>query len=213
MALVLGTNCGFVTVAPTSDPSGNTFVANNRAMTFKVTAPTGAAKVVEIGWWCDSATEAADTEVGLYDHNVGDDEAENLLGTSGAFAKGTNAGWKVATGLDIEITEGTIYWLAFQLDNTATITYMNYGGAGDPWEYKLGTQTTLTDPWGTSDGSNNLLAGIYAVWEEAAGGTNMQINIGDAWKEVPAMKINIGDVWKDVASAKINIGDAWKTIF
>ena len=54
---------------------------------------------------------------------------------------------------------------------------------------------------------------IYCVLEEAAGGTNIQINIGDAWKSVNAMKINIGDVWKDVAGAQVNIGDAWKTIF
>ncbi len=52
------------------------------------------------------------------------------------------------------------------------------------------------------------------IWEEdASTGTNFQINIGDAWKEVSSMQINIGDTWKDVASAKINIGDAWKDIF
>lgn len=54
---------------------------------------------------------------------------------------------------------------------------------------------------------------ITVYYTEVATGTNMQINIGDAWKAVPAMKINIGDTWKDVASAKINIGDTWKTIF
>ena len=47
----------------------------------------------------------------------------------------------------------------------------------------------------------------------STGGTDMQINIGDAWKAVPAMQINIGDAWKPVAGAQINIGDAWKTIF
>lgn len=45
------------------------------------------------------------------------------------------------------------------------------------------------------------------------GGTNIQINIGDSWKSVSAMKINIGDVWKDVVSVKQNIGDVWKTVF
>jgi len=44
-------------------------------------------------------------------------------------------------------------------------------------------------------------------------GTNFQINIGDAWKSVEAIKMNIGDVWKNVPSAKINIGDVWKDIF
>jgi len=49
--------------------------------------------------------------------------------------------------------------------------------------------------------------------QEAAAGTNIQINIGDAWKTVPAIQINIGDAWKNVVSASVNIGDAWKTIF
>lgn len=43
--------------------------------------------------------------------------------------------------------------------------------------------------------------------------TNMQINIGDVWKEVDALKINIGDVWKEVASAKIQVNDLWKEVF
>ena len=44
-------------------------------------------------------------------------------------------------------------------------------------------------------------------------GTNMQINIGDAWKEIDAMQINIGDTWKEVAGMQINIGDTWKEVF
>ena len=56
---------------------------------------------------------------------------------------------------------------------------------------------------------DEIRAGTYG----AAAGTNLQLNIGDAWKEVDAMQINIGDVWKDVAGAQINIGDAWKEIF
>lgn len=44
-------------------------------------------------------------------------------------------------------------------------------------------------------------------------GTNMQINIGDAWKDADAVKVNIGDAWKDVAAIKQNIGDVWKDVF
>ena len=54
---------------------------------------------------------------------------------------------------------------------------------------------------------------IYGVVTYSEAGTNMQVNIGDAWKEIAAIKINIGDVWKDAAGMKVNIGDAWKTIF
>lgn len=59
----------------------------------------------------------------------------------------------------------------------------------------------------TTDEIDKIRAGTFGV------GTNMQINIGDDWKEVTAMQINIGDEWKVVAGAQINIGDAWKTIF
>lgn len=44
-------------------------------------------------------------------------------------------------------------------------------------------------------------------------GTNTQVNIGDAWKDISAVQINIGDSWKAVAGMQVNIGDAWKTIF
>ena len=54
---------------------------------------------------------------------------------------------------------------------------------------------------------------ITVYYTEAAGGTNMQVNIGDVWKPIEAAQINIGDTWKAVAGMQINIGDAWKTIF
>ena len=44
-------------------------------------------------------------------------------------------------------------------------------------------------------------------------GTNLQLNINDAWKTVDGVQINIGDAWKTVGGMQINIGDAWKTIF
>lgn len=49
--------------------------------------------------------------------------------------------------------------------------------------------------------------------EAAPSGTNTQINIGDAWKEISAAQINIGDTWKAVAGMQINIGDSWKEVF
>jgi len=58
--------------------------------------------------------------------------------------------------------------------------------------------------------NNNILTTICL---EEPTGTNMQLNIGDVWKEVSAMQINIGDTWKAVAGAQVNIGDTWKTIF
>jgi hypothetical protein len=42
--------------------------------------------------------------------------------------------------------------------------------------------------------------------------TKLQLNIGDVWKEVSAVKVNIGDTWKECPSQKLNIGDTWKEV-
>jgi len=216
MGLVLGTNCGFVTVAPTSDPSGGFWYGiDTEAHAFKDTAPVGAIKVTEIGWWCENATQEANFEVGIYNHNSSDDEPEAVVGTlSQTNAKGTTAGWKKVTGLNIAITAETIYWIAVQLDDTTTGSIINASTSAGARLARLRV-TTLPSPWGTSDSFySNLIWSIYAVWEaEPSEGTNTQINIGDDWKEISAAQINIGDVWKEVAGIQVNIGDTWKEVF
>lgn len=215
MAVVKGTNAGFVTVAPSSDPSGaGTTVPTNYNYANKDTAPVGAVKVTEIGWWADNATENQNFEVGIYDHDAVNNRPGNLLaGVSRTNAKGTTAGWKKATGLNISITAGTVYWIAVQLDDGES-TLTDYGTpAGERFANKQST-STLPDPWDTGLEYDGYYISIYAVWEAAAAGTNMQINIADTWKDVASAQINIGDTWKDVVTGtQINIGDTWKTIF
>ena len=210
MALVKGTNCGFVTVAPTADPAGSLLTVDSYASAFRDTSPSDASSISEIGWWCDEQSNASNGEVGLYNHDAGNNRPGDLL-FSTTFVKAENfQGW-LTTTVDWAIDPDTIYWIAVQVDDTVTATRSNYAvDAGEHWQYKSGA--TLPDPFGVpAEGDQTLLSAYYAVY--SAGGTNCQINIGDVWKVVPAMKINIGDTWKDVASAKINIGDAWKTIF
>ena len=126
MALVLGTNCGFVTTAPTADPWGSdTYLADKYARALRDVAPSGAIKITEIGWWCDSTTEESNFEVGVYSDNSETQQPLNLLaGASQTNAKGTTSGWKKAT-VNITITEGTTYWIAFQLDDTTNTTVDN----------------------------------------------------------------------------------------
>jgi len=212
MALVLGTNCGFVTVAPSADPNeASAQTIDTYAWAGRDVTDVTATKITEIGWWCDNATEAADFEVGIYNHNSGDDEPSTLVGKSSPTAKGTTAGWKSAS-VDIEVSSNTTYWMAVQVDDTVTATNLVINTNG-PVTIKRnnGPLTELEDPFGTDVGASTANIGIYAVWE--AGGTNTQINIGDTWKDVDSMKINIGDVWKDVVEVKQNIGDVWKTVF
>ena len=121
MALVIGTNAGFVKTSPSADPAEGGGPADTLAWANKDTSPPGAIKVTEIGWWCSNATQAADYDVGIYNDNSIDDNPESVVGAlSTGNAKGTTAGWKKVTGLNITITPNTVYWIAMQLDNTST---------------------------------------------------------------------------------------------
>lgn len=175
MALTLGTNSGFVSVAPTTDPAGgNTtnFQIDDRSGAMKHTSPATAVKITEIGWWCTNATEAATFEVGLYAADGSGGVPGTLLFSTSA-AKGTGLGWKVVTGLNWTISSNTAYWIAFQLDDTATatISLSSNDGTGAGWERYTSGQTTLPSPWGTapSTDADDMIA-IYALWQGASAG-------------------------------------------
>jgi len=178
-AVVKGTNCGFVTVAPTADPADGDTVADAFAHAMKDLVPVGATKIVEMGWWCDNDTEAANFEVGLYSDDSGNTLPLNRLFVAATNAKGTTAGWKRVT-VDWDISglgNGTAVWLARELDNTATATNTNYTAAGTGNHARRSNATTLPDPWLNSDSGTRLYA-IYAVWEAApaAGGQVIIVN-------------------------------------
>jgi len=211
MAFTLGTECGFVTAAPTNDPGGAAGSFNRRATGTKDTCPANYTKITEMGFYCATFASGVNFEIGLYSHDSSSDEPETLL-----WSDKTNtieAGWNVISGLDIAVTPGTVYWLCIQGDAAAnSYDYSTCNGAR--WAYFTSNVDTLPDPtWSGSTELANYAAAIYALVEVGSSGTNCQINIGDDWKAIEAMQINIGDTWKAVAGAKINIGDAWKTIF
>lgn len=179
MALVLGTNCGFVTVAPSADPGGTDFGIDARSAVTKDTSPATAAKITEIGWYCDNATEEANFELGLYAANGATvpGEAGTRLQVAAVNAKGTGVGWKKAT-VDWTISPSTAYWLGAQLDDTPTATNTNYAAsAGGGYDWRAG-QTALTDPYagGALADVDGMIA-IYAVWEAASGGSSIPVKM------------------------------------
>lgn len=218
MALTLGTNCGFVTSAPTADPSGTNIQVSNIEVGYgfvlKHTTPAGATKITEIGWYCDNATAAANYEVGLYSANgaVVPGEAGTLLYVSRTNAKGTGAGWKKVT-VDWDISASTSYHIGLQVDpNGASTTNGNYTAASESCELDIKEMYTLPNPFGGGAYSNS--GDKFAIYALVTVASNIgKINIGDTWKTASAVKINIGDSWKTVTHAKINIGDTWKTVF
>ena len=176
MALVIGTNCGFVSSAPVDDPEGTSTLQDNYAIAINDTAPEGAVKVTEIGWWCDNATQEANFEVAIYTDDAGHTYPKDLVGSkSDTNAKGTGAGWKRVTGLNISITAGNVYWIAVQLDDTSTSTQAVYDTlGGSTARSAISGASTLNDPWGSTNTGATYRA-FYAVYETAAGGLKIPV--------------------------------------
>ena len=216
MALVLGTNSGFVTEAPTEDPTGAGETIDGHAIVTKDTSPATATRITEIGWYSTSVDEDENFEVGLYAADGADGIAGTLLYVSRTNPTGTTSGWK-SVSVDWAISGNTAYWLGFQLDDTATNTYIDYAiSGGQGYDTKEPTQTTLTDPFGGGAlRDSDAMYAIYAVWEAYTPptGTNQYINIGDQFKQISEAYINIGDSWKRIGNTYINIGDEWKKLF
>jgi hypothetical protein len=211
MALVVGTNCGFVTAAPTLDPEGATGVSadyTRRATRFQSTQD---GTISQIGIYVNNATQAANIVLGIYEDVAGEPGVQ--LETCVAFAKGTTAGWKTDATFSTPVTNGTYYWLAYAMTNTATETGVDATATAGTGRYQ-GSVTTLQNPWNTgTDTNSTYLVAIYALYYSEAPPPILKVNIGDVWKDVSAIQINIGDTWKAVTKAEVNIGDVWKTIF
>ena len=164
MALEIGVSSGFVAVAPTDDPvGGGLLIVDVRGSVSHDTSPPNAAKVTEVGWWCDNDTIEGNFEVGLYAADGIDDVAGTLLQVSRTNTKTTGAGWKTAT-VDWDIDSDTAYWIAFQLGPTTSSLSNNEtsGGTG----YDREDATTLNNPFGGGDLADvDGMMSIYAVWE------------------------------------------------
>lgn len=210
MAVVNGVNMGFVITAPTVDPEGDGQGAQNQQLVTRDTSQSDATTITEVGWWCDTATEEGNFEVGLYDNDGTAGAAGTLLQVERTNAKGTTAGWKTVS-VSWSISSSKEYWIGMQLDNGET-TFTNRGGTGVARD--VISAATLEDPFNGGAFSTGNGFTIYALTDgSAAGGTNMQLNIGDDFKPVLLAKLNIGDDFKDVLLAKQNIGDVWKDVF
>ncbi|MCK9371366.1 hypothetical protein M0R04_15740 [Candidatus Dojkabacteria bacterium] len=216
MALVLGTNCGFVTTAPTADPNATGSVTiNNTSRATKDTSAADATRIIEMGFYCNSsiATEG-NFEVGLYS-DAGAGEPETRLYINNSNSTGTDAGWKVVTGLNWNISPNTIYWLAIECDGAGSNVNMDWTSNGGSGVARLTSQTTLPSDWGTSAAKDpDDVYAIYAVYETSApSGTNQWINVDDAYRQVTEAWVNVDDSWRKVKEAWINVDDVWRKLY
>lgn len=209
MALTEGTNQGFVTTTPSTDPAASNGLTMQRLTRCSRFQAPANGNVSEIGLFC-STVFSTSVEFGIYSDDSG--EPGDLL-ESNTASKAAGEEWKTITGFNTDIVSGNWYWLAAVDRNGVPFGYScDYTTPGTS-RYEQSV-SSLEDPWETgTDNTSNSFMGIYAKYTESGAAAGLQLQIGDAWKEYALMKINIGDDWKAVAGLQINIGDTWKTIF
>jgi len=161
MAITLGTDSGFVTVAPTADPVGSSAsVIDGSSIVTKDVSPVGAVAITEIGWWRDAGTDGANFELGLYSEAAG--VADALLEVERTNSS-TSTGW-IRKAVNWAISPSTAYWLGLQMDahtGSSSVDIQSSGGIGRDLQ---ATQTTLTDPYGGGAVANAVsMAAIYAL--------------------------------------------------
>lgn len=170
MAVVKGTNCGFVANAPSNDPGGySDNLVTNSALCLLDTSPATATKITKVGWWCDSNTADANFEVGLYAADGAGGAAGTLLHVSRTNAKGTVVAWKTAT-VDWTISPNTAYWIAVEWDSAIQIDFAITTGSYDSYT----TGGTLDNTWGGGTFSTGILYALYAKWEAVSGPANLK---------------------------------------
>jgi hypothetical protein len=161
VAVVLGTNSGFVTVAPTADPAGTNTVIDGSSVVTKDTSPATAGKIIEIGWYRGSGTNTANFEVALYAESAG-------VAATRLFVDNTNSssvqGW-ITVPVNWPVAASTAYWLGLQMDAHSSSSNVDTAASGGAGSDVLTTQTTLNDPYGggavaDADG----MYAIYALW-------------------------------------------------
>lgn len=180
MAVSLGTNSGFVTVAPTTAPGGSQITIDGVAAVTKDTSPADATKIIEVGWYCNEDTEETNYEIALYaaDGAVVPGEAGTRLFIDATNAKGTTAGWKVVTGLNWTISPSTDYWIGLQVDAVATTTHIpvNFSSAAG-----FDTRTpssALANPFGGGAlGDGDGAIAIYALYEVLSNIKSLDTNV------------------------------------
>ncbi len=171
-AVVLGVSSGFVTTAPTADPTAISSTMDSRSGVTKDTSPASAVKIVEIGFYVGTnADESPNFELALYDSDgvVVPGEAGTRLFVEATNTLSDGIGWKSVT-VDWEVSSSHDYWFGLQIDDTTTDTGIDRtpsGGSGFDWN-QSNTVTTLPDPYdgGVITDSDGMFA-IYAVWVDA----------------------------------------------
>jgi len=170
MALVAGTNCGFVAASPEGDPLGSGVPVNSgEAFAARHTSPAGNNIITELGFWQGGSddNEAVHYNMGIYDNDAGEPGSLIVPQETGNLTTALTAEWCRYTGLSIPILPETIYWIAVAIgvQGTGANWIDTAWDATELYRFEDIEDYTLSDPFNV-DGGPTMLLGVYAKYEE-----------------------------------------------
>lgn len=174
--LVVGTNCGFVSAAPSIDPGETGLPCDGNAFAFRATSPAGNNVITEIGFWQGgSENDDAKYNVGIYNNDDG--EPGSLIATQKTGQSTTNTpGWYKYTGLNIAISPSTVYFIAVGIEPVSQSNWTDFvWDADELYRFEALESETLSDPF-VVDGGPTMLISIYAKYEAAPPAPTGNIN-------------------------------------
>lgn len=178
MALVLGTNCGLVTETPSAGSqtasSPESLYQNQRALRI---LPEQDITVTELGFMNTDWIDADYFNIGIYSGNSKPDSlivqfTGNKLSDfcpASAFQS-----WCKYTGISVNLTANTPYWLAIATDASDNGVQAEASGGNASIGFPVVAQTkTLEDTWssGTVSQESTKLLAIYAKYEASSSGS------------------------------------------
>ena len=194
MTVVLGTNAGFVTTAPTADPHSSA-AGLTGTLAIQFTTPSGCTEITEMGTYSAGGPPTTSAEFAIYEDDTG--APGDMLGTAESFSYTSGAGWKKVTGLSITVSASTTYWLALQTDGQINYDYASTGAtyAG------INSTSTLADPFGTPDSIFTRMVAIYGLY----------VSSGTDYTEDLSETMTVGDSLSDSSIYNRTISDTLTT--
>lgn len=165
-ALAIGTNAGFVSSAPSADPSGGggAVTIDGYDIATKDTSPAGNNQITSIGWWVDAVATDGNYEVGIYSHDATNDKPNLILAVARTNAVGSSGGvWKNGT-VSYTLTASTAYWVAVQTDAVTGNTQTDRSATAVGRQSYYSGSSTLPDSWQATSTESTRIYAIYAVY-------------------------------------------------
>lgn len=195
MAVVEGTNCGFLTTAPTTDPGNpDSRTIKQVCNGAKFTAPANGT-ITEVGYWQEAGQVIGppNMDLGVFSDDGTGLSPDEQLDSTGIISRPNFNNYWCSGAVSVPITSGTVYWIAVNVGNTLQPITIGLDNSQNTYSYVEKNQNPpLPDPWGSSDFDGVGLCCIYAKYTPTPATTTTPKKKTAGWFALEPMRKKLG---------------------